>query len=211
MKTNKRIRSLEILIPMILGDGWVRKKRNAYLEFCHNLAQEEYAKWKMALIKRHSVQNVIFGYKKHTPPQCYVRVHSHHKVNSAYRRTYENNKKVIKVEALKKMTELSLAIWYMDDGTTVKKYKTRTGKLKENPYITQVRFCTHSFSLEENIVIQEWLKERFGLDFRIYRDNREKATLYYLSCVGKENVQKFIGIVKPYIELCPSMLYKITI
>jgi len=208
MKINKQISSLEILIPMILGDGYIRKKKNAYFEFCHSYKQKEYALWKLELLKRYcSVRKFKFGDKKHNPPQVFVRTSVHHKINSAYRKTYENGKKVVKNEALKRITPLSLAIWYMDDGTALKKYKTRKGLPKKNPYIAQIRLCTHSFSFEENNLIKNYFRQKFGLNFRIYRDRK----FFYLSCVGKNEVNKFIGIVQKYMALCPSMLYKITI
>ena len=197
---------------MIYGDGWMIKKKNTDFTFCHSLKQKEYALWKLELLKRYcSVRKYAISYKKHIPAQICIRVSVHHKLNSAYRRTYENDKKVIKLDGLKKISDLSLAIWFMDDGTFIKRFKTRTGKLKENPYISQIRLCTHSFSLEENQLIQKFLKNKFNLEFRIYTTKGKERLLYYLAYVGKENVNKFIGIVKPYIELCPSMLYKITI
>lgn len=69
---------------------------------------------------------------------------------------------------------------------------------------------TDSFSKEENEIIAKVIFEKFGIKFHInckYSPCSEHKKLWFLRTNSKEQTQKFIELIKPYMH--PSMLYKI--
>ena len=61
---------------------------------------------------------------------------------------------------LNKLTPLSMAIWFCDDGS-LNRIDTQKGK---SNYVT---LHTQGFSYEENYLIQQWLKDRWDVNASI--------------------------------------------
>ena len=103
---------------------------------------------------------------------------------------YKDGRKVIDKKILGQLNPRSLAIWVCDDGS----YSNT------QDYII---LCTNSYSLEEHKLIKEFFEKRFELSPTIgFRDNK-----YYYLRFKKEDTQKLIKIIKPFIP--ESMIYKI--
>lgn len=79
---------------------------------------------------------------------------------------------------LDRLTPLSLAVWYMDDGS----YDTQFG---------QTDLATHGFSTAECLLIQKALKERFGIDTTM-----PKHGGHYIL---KNSRAKFFKLIAPYV------------
>ena len=84
-------------------------------------------------------------------------------------------------------TDKMLAVWYMDDGSN------------NHGNIT---LSTHSFSLEDQRTIVDFLKNKYHIDPTIIKDR----TQWKIS-IGSFDYQKFISIVSPFIP--EAMSYKI--
>lgn len=80
-----------------------------------------------------------------------------------------------------------LAVWYMDDGSN------NHGSITLN---------THSFSLEEQKIIIDFLKNKYRINPTIIKDR----TQWKIS-IGKFDYDRFISIVAPFIP--KAMSYKI--
>jgi hypothetical protein len=65
----------------------------------------------------------------------------------------DNGVKHITRDYLNKLTDLSVAIWWSDDGSTA-------------------AIATHSFSLDENELIRDWFRDRYGIQVFIKLDKR---------------------------------------
>ncbi len=85
---------------------------------------------------------------------------------------------------LQKLDDLGLAIWFMDDGSTTS-------------------FATHSFTVQENEIIQRWFKERWNLECLIQIDERVNKPFIRFR---QPNVYKLHKIVFPHV--LPSLRYK---
>ena len=91
------------------------------------------------------------------------------------------------------ITPLALAIIYMDDGT--KSY---------SPKLTfYLRLC--NFDYANLFLLKKSLKIKFDLDWNINKHNKK---YYQLRLLNKHN-DKFIEIIKPYVDLVPCMKYKL--
>ena len=58
---------------------------------------------------------------------------------------------------------------------------------------------------ENNQIIIDYFKEVWNISFYQFKEGKDTYSL----CCGTQEGIKFIEIVKPYIESCPSMIYKI--
>jgi hypothetical protein len=101
------------------------------------------------------------------------------------------------------ITPLALAIMYMDDGTIGKPQKIH---LKETFYL---RLC--NFDYPNLFLIKKSLKIKFDLDWNITKHglNKDKSRQYYDLRLLQHHNEKFVEIINPYIQLVPSMLYKL--
>ena len=88
---------------------------------------------------------------------------------------------------------ISLAYWYMDDGSYLG--------------YNQIILNTQGFSLTENRVLQQALGRKFGFKVSIHKDNRKTATLYYLY-ICAESKNNFFRTVSPYMH--PNFEYKLS-
>lgn len=102
---------------------------------------------------------------------------------------YINKKKVIKKELSIYLTPLSLAIWFMDDGSKIG---------------STVRIATNNFETSEVYILCKILKEKYDLNCSVQKagGTYTNSILY----IKKDSVQRFYNLIKPY--MVKSMLYK---
>lgn len=198
----------EIVLGCLYGDGCIRKPSGTHInpqgkrinyyrhykfQIRHSPRQREYVWW-------------LYGHLKplcHSEPKEY---RSYHKKNKKYyscldivTRThsfftrlrklyYPEGKKRIRRKILNKFTPLSLAVWFMDDGTSDKKRR--------------VWLSTNSFSEKEQGIIQRYFLEKWGIDTRVVKERNQFKISF-----TTDGSRKFCDLVKPYI--IPSMRYKL--
>ena len=92
----------------------------------------------------------------------------------------------------KLVTPLSLAVWFMDDGSLKSKFH------RARIINTQ---CFNELDLKR---LQDMLSKKFGISTTL-RNQKEGKQLY----IPSTEIEKFISIVKPYIH--QSMIYKIKV
>jgi len=100
-------------------------------------------------------------------------------------------KKIIPVQLIEWISDLSLAYWFMDDGSS--KWRNK---------VLSLRFCTDSFSELEIDLLINIFKEKFHLNVTKTVNSKNKWRLY----VGTENYQKIKEMIYPHI--IHSMRYK---
>ena len=174
----------ELIIGSLIGDAYLMPTTSGFcFRVNHGLQQREYVDWKYELLADFV----------RTPPRksgnCYYFRTITHQVFSDYRNHfYQNNRKVIPIGLLyEQFSAFSLAVWLMDDGGF-------DGK--------QLRLNSQSFSQEENEVLSQFLRAKFGIETSLNRDkDRFRLRISYVS----EN--RLIHLVEPYV--IPSMLYKL--
>lgn len=97
-------------------------------------------------------------------------------------------KKMVSRSYLNSLTPISLAVWYMDDGSF--------GKYSKGGDYGSCYLHTQGFTLEENECIVSYFKEVWNVCFKIKFDPRCKK--YFLKA-GFSDSERFLQIVSPYI------------
>ncbi len=175
----------QILVGLLLGDGAMRKKTQALLEINHSYTQKEYVDWLYQQFKDFVV----------TPPK--IRKGNGNRI--AYRFTtrsisvftyfynffFKEKKKTIPQSLI--LSPLTLAIWYMDDGS----------RCDKDIYLNSQQF---TYEEQGRLVIE--LKNQFQVQSSLNKDKQ-----YFRIRIKKESVNTFMQLIYPYI--IPSMRYKL--
>lgn len=103
---------------------------------------------------------------------------------------YKNKTKIVPKNIKKLLTNIGLAVWFMDDGSY--KSKECRGKL----------FCTHNFNSKEIDLLCQVLKNKFGLE-TIPRIQKDGIEIY----VKASSYEKLKTIISPF--MVKSFEYKI--
>ena len=174
-----------IIIGTLLGDGTLRKKTNTLLEINHSYKQKEYVLW---------MYEKFQGITK-TPPK--LRVSGKNRMScrfttvslsefNYYHKLFYTNRIVKSVPRNLKLDRLSLAVWFMDDGS-----KSRSS----------VYFNTQQFNLNDQKTLMKLLNE-FGLETSLNKDKK-----YYRIRIRTSSLNLFKELVAPY--MLRSMIYKL--
>ena len=187
-----------LIIGMLLGDAWVTfNRKTAILSYYHSPKQEEYIKFKKGLLETIGYEcKLTYSPKtKNNYPKYKLWTKAYRSLNLyrlmySFRNTPGKRKKRIVKSMLNRLDEFGLALWFMDDGYN-------------NPTRNYMHLATYCFSLEENELIKDFFKSRWDIDTKIYRRKNQYFLVWY------KDAPKLKEILKPYISLVPSMLYKI--
>lgn len=115
---------------------------------------------------------------------------------------YPEGKKRVTQKILSALSPLSLALWYMDDGSLTVAKNCLNKKNKQVYGGRWLTLSTHSFTEKEHKMMQKYFIDKWNIKWHIYKDNYG----YYLKCNIGEGM-KFFEIIYPYIV--PCMFYKI--
>lgn len=205
MKTKFNKESRNLIIGMLLGDGTI--SNNNVFKLSHGYKQKEYLEWKINLLNQYGIKNN--GLKEYISNNGY-------NINSIVyysqlsiipfikvlrRIIYKPIKNYANRKILNRLNPLGIAIWYMDDGCI----NIRKTNDKIHGFYIKISTCLYK---EQNQIIIDYFKEVWDISFYQFKEGRAEKNTYSLCCGTKEGI-KFIELVKPYIESCPSMLYKI--
>jgi len=202
-------RQKDILYGSMMGDAKRQNSRwNSIASFGHCAHQKDYLMWKFEEFKNISKEETL----KFTPPKdkrkayknssgswsFYTKANSD--IEECVEKFYKENGKQIDNNILSNLSELSLAVWFQDDGCTDKNRK------KEE--IVNCIFCTDSFSEESCDNIVKWFEERWGIkSHKRKRQIRSDGKMSYRIIIKKESVDYFLSLIRPHI--IPSMMYKV--
>lgn len=193
--------STAIILGSLLGDGSLkihRPYKNARFSFRHTIHQKEYFFWKVDRLKEISGKQFCWLQGVDKPDGWGSQKWRYQSIalpslTELHFQTHLNNSKKIERVWLNKLTPLSLAIWWCDDGSLIG--DTRQGV-----------FCTNGFSLEEVQILNQYLKEVWYITTSIIKvKNYEQYMLRLNSTV---ELQKFLRIIIPYIPV-EQMLPKV--
>jgi len=178
-------RQKAIVIGCLLGDGAMRCKDNALLEINHSFKQMAYVDWKYQQLKNITVTppKKRFGNKGRIAYRFTTR--SLPELTKIYRRFYRGHIKVIPKSL--KITDLSLAIWFMDDGC----------KSHRAAY-----FNTQKFSKPEQAMLIKLLRKQHGLEASINKDK-----IYRRLRVAVGSIERLKRLIGPHI--LPGLTYKL--
>lgn len=178
-----------ILIGTLLGDGTLRRqgtRTNALLEINHAYRYKDYVDWKWQHFQQYILSLPTHRYGKGTRIAYRFTTQSLPVFTAYYEWFYDNRKKIIPLDLT--LDPLSLAVWYMDDGT----------KIRSAFYLN-----TQQFTIPEQQFLQMVLLKTFGLKSALNRDKQ-----YYRIRVSTESSKLMQKLVASHI--LPCFKYKLT-
>lgn len=184
----------EIIIGSLLGDGHITKYKNnvnSKLVIKHSYKQKSYCRYKKYLLRceQLNVSQYDSKFLDNRNNKTYYSTtitSSNSNFNILRDIWYIGSNKIIPKDI--KITPLTLAIWFMDDGT----------KAGNSGYY----LCTNNFTLEEVEILRSLLLKDLEIISMIHYNNG-KPILY----IPKSNIKKFNSTVYRYIH--KSMKYKL--
>lgn len=194
----------EVLLGSLLGDGSLKinqSYKNARFSFRHSIKQREYFFWKVNQLKEISSELCWWEQKKNGLGGIMLRYQSEtlESLTKLYRLTHKKGSFVIRRKWLNQLTPLSLAIWWLDDGSLIT--NGRRGVL-----------CTDPFSYEEQKLLAQYLNKVWSVKVHIGKIKREyegKTKEYYRLWIrSSEELQKLLRIILPNVKI-PSVLPKV--
>ncbi len=193
-------RQSDILVGTLLGDGHLETQnqgRTYRLKIEHTLAQKDYVDWLYAQWKawvetppRMRIRNVDFGNGKGEYAQYGFQTLSSGSLRFFAQQFYSGKTKVVPKQIRRWLTPITLAIWFMDDGS-----------IKSNAH-RAILLNTQGFSTKDVERLQKALLDRWGIKTSLRK--QENGFQIY---VGHESIGKFFSTIFPHI--LPSMRYKI--
>ena len=194
---------ISMIIGSTLGDTHLEKRKNGIgtrIIFEHSSNNVEYLMWFHNYLASR-------GYCNNIKPKLQIRIRQEGKVYYQYRinsYTFSSfnwihemfykliDNKTIKIVPLnigEYLTPLALAIWFMDDGSSLNR---------------GARITTNCFTLEEVNLLCNVLKIKYNIIATPNKCGRDKGHIIYIHV---NSMKLFIKIIKPY--LLPSLYYKL--
>jgi len=183
-----------ILIGTLLGDAWLTRSSNSSYRggFSHKIDNKDYTVYKKELLHKICINKLNYkfsntGYSNNSE-QYYIRFKSSPLLKSIYNKLYINSKKRINSFVLNHFTDISLALYYQDDGSKLKG--------KNNWY--SYKLAMYDYDYESKFNLSKLLFDKWGIYNSITKTG--------ISISSKSRL-KFKYIVSPYIV--DSMKYKL--
>lgn len=185
-----------IIHGTMLGDGSINAKGS--LSMTHGEKQFGYLKWKYEKLDWLPLQEISRREPSDTGvfsklPTYTVRTHSHPYLKKLRKQCWVDGLKMVSpIIESPFFNELSLAIWYFDDGSL-------------NKSSGVVTFATNGFCLEDVYLLQEMMLERFGIESKL--EPRRAST--FAIRINKSKTQKLFEAMMSKIPVAPpSVEYK---
>lgn len=190
--------AFEMILGSLIGDASIyNKKSYVHIGFSHSIKQKDYLNYKRKILGKYCAecQHKISGYGSEVI--AFVSRSNLFIDKYVFENCIVNGKKTITKQWCNDMTPISLAFWYMDDGTV---------QNRDNPNLGErATLCTNALSDEECKLLQEMLLNRFGIETKLHSKESYKGNVLSL---GVDATKKFFSLIAPYV--CSSMKYKLS-
>ncbi len=188
----------EVVLGGLMGDGALSPSKSGHaarFRLGHGAKQTEYADWKASLFAN-------IGTSRSTDERGVVSHDVTPLVELAALRqaVYIGGKKVFNEEYLKALTPLSVAIWYMDDGTFSLRAKGLQERTRDGSGRSEI--CVQAMEPGTRRRVADHLRDTWGIEPKLI-DRAGKAVLVF----AKDETTKLHALVAPYVQ--PSMQYKL--
>ena len=195
LKSDKSLTFLQkqVLLGIMLGDGtFYENSISGKIEWVHSKTKFEYMNYIsqiLGYIVNPNRRDGISGYGSETLRQ---ETFSNHYVKDYFKSFIKNGKKIVPNWVEKKLTPISIAFWYMDDGTL----------LHDEGQRDRVSFATCGFTKKDCNVLVKGLK-KLDIESQI----KKYSDKYNRIVINADNSLKLFLLISPYIS--ESMKYKI--
>ncbi len=188
----------EVLLGGLMGDGALSPTGSglgARFRFGHGTKQAEYADWKASLFsdigtsRSVNAKGAVFHDVTPLPELAELR-----------EAVYIAGKKVLGDDYLKRLTPLSLAIWYMDDGTFTLRARGLQERTRDGSGRSEI--CVEAMERTSRERLVSCLCDTWGIDAKLI-ERAGKAVLQF----SKNETAKLHALIAPFVH--PSMDYKL--
>ena len=174
-----------ILIGVLLGDGAMRKKTHALLEINHSFKQREYVDWLYQKFQNFVDTRPKMRKSNGTRIAYRFTTKSVPVLTTFYDKFFKQKHKIIPDDLI--LTPLTLAVWYMDDGS----------RCDEDIYLNSQQFTKEE---QEKLVGMLYIQHHIQASL-----NKDKQ--YLRIRIRKESVKRMMNMISSYI--IPTMRYKL--
>lgn len=203
------------LLGTILADGHIAKKRRgyfnkSYIEITHTSKNLDYLREIKDFIESTlGIQCSIREHNKKTEEKTYLLFRLSTESCRLFAKIreylYKDGIKTFPKELMNRLTELSLFLMYLDDGTFKATFYPGTGNLRE----ARIYLCLDSFTIIEINNFRKVLKDKFGIETGYYRHSKNMSeNRGFRISINTENTKKFMKIIDKFYGIIPSMDYK---
>ena len=190
----------EVVLGGLMGDGALSPTRSGHgarFRFGHGEKQAEYADWKASLFANLTVsrssnaKGAVFHDLQPLPELAELR-----------QAVYVDSRKMLSDDYLKALTPLSLAVWYMDDGSFQNRSKELQDRTKDGSGRSEI--CVQAFEPTSRVRLQRYLADTWGINAKLaLRGTRQMAFLTF----PKDETAKLHALIAPFVH--PSMEHKL--
>ena len=183
-----------------MGDGALSPSRSgngARFRWGHGSKQQEYGDWKAGLFS-----NVNVSRSTNAKGDVFFDVQPLTELAALRDAVYVGGKKVLSDDYLKRLTPLSLAIWYMDDGGFTLRSKGLQQRTSGGSGRSEI--CVEAMSPDTRTRLQRYLADSWGINAELMqRGARQKSVLTFPTA----ETAKFHALIAPFVH--SSMQYKL--
>jgi LAGLIDADG DNA endonuclease family len=196
--------SKQVLLGTLLGDGSIGYSnpgvsKNARFQMRHSIEQSEWFHWKAQVFTDLATEKAIHiqepdGFSKNQ--KLHFQTQSLPCLTPYRQWIYPNDIKRVNQQWLNQIGPIGLMVMWLDDGGL-----TGEGNRK-------ARIQTKGFTLEENQLISNWLKTKWGIDNKIQKvTDKKTGRTYFVIDIYQEATKNFLNIFMKH-NPCESMVYK---
>ncbi len=190
----------QALLGGLMGDGSLSPTRSGHgarFRFGHGVKQTEYADWKASLFA-----NVGVSRSTNAKGVVYHDVQPLPELAPLRDAVYVGGKKVLGYDYLKRLTPLSLAVWYMDDGGFTLRAKGVQERTREGSGRSEI--CVEAMEPTTRVRLAEYLADTWGIRPKLMQRGSRKVSVLVFP---KEETAKLHALIAPFVH--PSMDYKL--
>jgi recombination protein RecA len=188
----------EVLLGGLMGDGALSPTRSGHgarYRFGHGQRQEAYADWKASLFA-----NIHISRTTNDEGAVFYDLQPLPELAELREAVYVGGKKVLSWDYLKRLTPVSLALWYMDDAS----FTVRSKGLQERTRggTGRAEICIQAIEPASRERLRAHLADEWGIHGTL-ADRAGKAVLQFPTA----ETEKLQALIAPYVH--PSMEYKL--
>jgi recombination protein RecA len=188
----------EVLLGGLMGDGALSPSRSGHgarFRWGHGRSQVDYGDWKASLFA-----NVAVSRSTNARGAVFHDVQPLPELAELRRAVYVAGKKCLSEDYLKRLTPLSLAVWYMDDGSFALRAKGLQERTKDGSGRSEI--CIEAMAVGTRGRLVEYLADTWDVRPKLI-SRAGQAVLVF----PKDETAKLHALIAPFVH--PSMAYKL--
>ena len=191
---------MEVVRGSLMGDGALSRSKNGHsarFRIGHGLKQTDYADWKASLFS-----NIGQSRSSNAKGDVFYDFSPMTELGDLRNGIYRDGRKHFDDDFFKQLTPLSLAIWYMDDGSFTIRSKGLQVRTQDGS--GRIQICVEAMTPDTRQRLVTYLADNWGIRVsQRVRGSRQQSTLVF----DREATDRFQDLLASYIH--PSMAYKL--